>query len=160
MATHSGFVHPRPRRSRRHEWQLAFVVPSSGLMRISSTRVATRIGLAQLRTKSDFDDASVNSRVACSAVDPLGYQWCDRNSHWFAYRRGRREGPWQGVVTARLPTELNVSSKSKPRIRTSISDPGSLRIRICTVVHALYLPFAVLTNSLHACITDTSPIIY
>ena len=38
---------------------------------MSSTRVATRIGLAQLRTQSDFDDASGNSRVACSAVDPL-----------------------------------------------------------------------------------------
>ena len=59
---------------RRREWQLALGLLSCGPNRIATTLVATRIGLAQLWTQSDIDDASGSSHWACSAADPIGYR--------------------------------------------------------------------------------------
>ena len=63
---------------RRREWQLAVGLLSFDFMRIPTTRVATRIGLAQLWAYAEIVDASGNSQWACPVLDSCG----DRRREW------------------------------------------------------------------------------
>ena len=58
---------------RRREWQLALGLLSFKPMRRSSTRVATRSGLARFWIHAEIDDVSGNSQWACSPLDCYGY---------------------------------------------------------------------------------------
>ena len=67
---------------RRREWQLALGLLSFKLMRRSSTRVATRSGLARFWIHAEIDDVSGNSQWACSALDGMDIVDADGNSQW------------------------------------------------------------------------------
>ena len=53
---------------------LAVGLSSFGPIRTSSTRVATRSGLARFWIHAEIDDVSGNSQWACSALDCYGYR--------------------------------------------------------------------------------------
>ena len=70
-----------------------------GFNRIPTTRVATRIGLAQLWIQSGTDDASGNSHWAYSAVDSIGYRRREWQLAFGLPSRGFSRIPTTGVAT-------------------------------------------------------------
>ena len=70
-----------------------------GFNRIPTTRVATRIGLAQLWIQSGTDDASGNSHWAYSAVDSIGYRRREWQLAFGLLSRGFSRIPTTGVAT-------------------------------------------------------------
>ena len=76
-------------------------MPSFGVMRISTTRVAPRIGLAQPWTYTNIVDASGNSHWACSVLDSCGYE-----RHEWQLARGMLNLGLMRISTTRVATRI------------------------------------------------------